>query len=71
MDAEKMRENAFIYFGSHAEAKISDVRDIFCSSWKGFAGSLPEVGWRFCADGHCLILLIVALEDLFTLTRLQ
>lgn len=35
------------------------------------AGSLPEVGWRFCADGHCLVLLIIALKDLFTLRRLQ
>lgn len=33
--------------------------------------SLPEVSWRFCADGHGLVLLIIPLEDLFALRRLQ
>lgn len=26
---------------------------------------LPEVGRRFCADRHCLVLLIVSIQDLF------
>lgn len=26
---------------------------------------LPEVGGRFCADRHCLVLLIISIQDLF------